>query len=106
FQIQGLTGSGTNAANVQAYVASTDSDPSPTDPTVDVQGGLVVNYTAGSPVAPMLAKSGPVAPAGLQSPYFALTTAELAPILAEAIRRWESLGVTQADRDRLEAVTA
>jgi hypothetical protein len=52
FQIQGLTGSGTSASNVNAYVATKDTDPSPTDPTVDVQGGLVVNYTAGNPATP------------------------------------------------------
>jgi hypothetical protein len=46
FQIQGLTGSGTNAANVAAFVAGTDLDPSPTDPTVDVGSGTLVNYTA------------------------------------------------------------
>src|SRR5439155_12207464 len=49
FQIQGLTGSGANATNVNNFIAATDADPSPTDPTVDCQGGLVVNYTAGSP---------------------------------------------------------
>jgi hypothetical protein len=45
FQIQGLTGSGTNATNVQNFIAATDDDPSPTDPTVDAGSGTTVNYT-------------------------------------------------------------
>lgn len=52
FAIQGLTGSGANAANVNGFVAATDTDPSPTDPTVDVQGGLIVNYSNASPSLP------------------------------------------------------
>jgi hypothetical protein len=45
FEIQGLVGSGTNAANVQNFIAATDDDPSPTDPTVDAGSGTLVNYT-------------------------------------------------------------
>ncbi len=53
FQIQGLTPpAGATAAQVAAFVAATDADPSPTDPTVDVASGTVVNYTAGSPALP------------------------------------------------------
>src|SRR6185503_10312138 len=55
FNIQGLSGSGTNAANVEAYVASTDLDTSPTDPNVSAGGGTVVNYTnAVCSTAPLL----------------------------------------------------
>jgi hypothetical protein len=46
FQIQDLGGSGMNEANVEAFVAGTDDDPAPGDPTVDAFGGLIVNYTA------------------------------------------------------------
>ena len=35
FQIQGLTGDGTNATNVQNFIAATDDDPAAADPTVD-----------------------------------------------------------------------
>ena len=46
FQIQGLTGYGASAANVQNFIAATDDDPPPTDPAVDAGSGTVVNYTA------------------------------------------------------------
>lgn len=52
FRVQGLTGSGTNATNVNNFVAATDIDPSGTDPTVDVQGGLIVSYTNGTCATP------------------------------------------------------
>ncbi|MGH8566453.1 MAG: Ig-like domain-containing protein, partial [Gammaproteobacteria bacterium] len=44
FQIQVLVGSGTSATNVQNFIAATDDDPSPTDPTVDAGSGTLVNY--------------------------------------------------------------
>ena len=52
FRIQGLTGSGTSAANVASFIASTDDDPSPTDPAVDAGSGTTVNYTAGTCLLP------------------------------------------------------
>ncbi|MGH7267945.1 MAG: Ig-like domain repeat protein [Candidatus Rokuibacteriota bacterium] len=52
FRIQGLTGDGTNVTNVANFVASRDTDPSGSDPTVDVQGGLIVNYTNAVCAAP------------------------------------------------------
>ena len=45
FQIQGLTGSGTNAANVGNFISSTDDDPAAGDPVVDAGSGTTVNYT-------------------------------------------------------------
>lgn len=45
FQIQGLVGSGTNATNVQNFIAATDDDPAAGDPTVDAGSGTTVNYT-------------------------------------------------------------
>jgi hypothetical protein len=52
FGIQGLNVTGTNAAAVAGFVAATDTDANPTDPTVNTQGGLVVNYTNAGPAAP------------------------------------------------------
>ncbi|MGH8564420.1 MAG: tandem-95 repeat protein [Gammaproteobacteria bacterium] len=45
FQIQGLVGLGTNATNVQNFIAATDDDPAALDPTVDAGSGTTVNYT-------------------------------------------------------------
>jgi VCBS repeat-containing protein len=45
FQLQGLTGSGTDAANVAAFVAGTDTTGSPFN--IDIDPGYV-NYTAGT----------------------------------------------------------
>jgi trimeric autotransporter adhesin len=45
FHIEGLAGSGTDASNVAGFVAATDTDPSPTNPIVDVSTGTLVNYT-------------------------------------------------------------
>jgi hypothetical protein len=45
FQIQGLTGSGASAANVQNFIASTDGDPAAGDPLVDAGSGTTTNYT-------------------------------------------------------------
>ena len=45
FQIQGLTGDGTSATNVQNFIAATDDDPAAADPTVDAGSGTTVNYT-------------------------------------------------------------
>jgi hypothetical protein len=99
FQIQGLTGSGTNAANVAAYVASTDTDPSGIDPTVNVQGGLVVNYTAGSPTAPLVTAevgSGQAAQ---------LSNAELDSIASTAIDRLSAAGASAAQLALLNSVS-
>ena len=46
FQLQGLVGSGSSEANVEAFVAGTDDDPSAVDPTVEAFGGTIVNYPA------------------------------------------------------------
>ena len=52
FNIEGLTGSGTDASNVAGFVAATDTDPSPTNPVVDLSTGPLVNYTVSGCVAP------------------------------------------------------
>jgi uncharacterized repeat protein (TIGR01451 family) len=49
FRLQGLAPpAGATEAQVEAFIASTDLDPSPTDPTVEAFGGTVVNYIAGT----------------------------------------------------------
>src|SRR5947199_687357 len=58
FQITGLpAGTGTNAAQVAAYIATKDDD---AGAVVDAGSGTTVNYTAGTPAAPLLAAPGGV----------------------------------------------
>jgi uncharacterized repeat protein (TIGR01451 family) len=55
FRLQGLVPpAGATEAQVEAFIAATDQDPSPADPTVEAAGGLIVNYTAGTCAVPSL----------------------------------------------------
>jgi hypothetical protein len=53
------------------------------------------------PVSPLTAAGGPAAVSTARP----LTDARLAPILAEAVRRWEATGLTAAERKLLHAAT-
>jgi uncharacterized repeat protein (TIGR01451 family) len=49
FRLQGLTPpAGATEAQVESFIAGTDLDPSPTDPTVEAFGGTILNYIAGT----------------------------------------------------------
>jgi hypothetical protein len=45
FQLQGLTGSGTDPTNVGNFISGTDDDPAAGEPAVDAGSGTTVNYT-------------------------------------------------------------
>jgi cytochrome oxidase Cu insertion factor (SCO1/SenC/PrrC family) len=104
FSIEGLVGSGTNAANVAAFVASTDTDPSATDPTVNVQGGLVVNYTAAATPQPLLAAAGGVQASSPTPGETHLTQAQLDSVVAAAIAQWAAAGASAAQLAALAAI--
>lgn len=105
FSIQGLTGSGTNATNVANFVRATDIDPAPADPTVNVQGGLVVNYTNASPPTPLLAAAGGVAASSPTPGDTNLSQAELNSVVAAALTQWAHAGASPAQLAALAAVT-
>jgi hypothetical protein len=105
-KLPGYTGGNTDTAAVNAFVAA-NNDPVGATPAPTVSSA--VNSPPGGGFIggpPLLA-----APGGIQSadplppPPPALTQADLAPILAEAIRRWELFGVTPAEDAALRAVT-
>ena len=102
FQIQGLTGRVTNATNVASFIASTDTDPSPTDPEVDAGSGTTVNYTNAVCATPLIARDG-AAPQGVRAAP--LQPEQLTKALRTARQVLRARGITVADDRRLDTVT-
>ena len=102
FQIQGLTGSGLDATNVQDYVAATDGDASPTDPTVDVTFGTTINYTNAVCSTPLRAFDG-VAPGSVRAAR--LTESDIAPALRVARDVWRERRLTPDQERTLETLS-
>jgi large repetitive protein len=96
FQIQGLSGA------AGPFIAATDDDPSPTDPTVDYLSGTASNYTNGVCSTPLIAADGR-APATVSAAP--LTASQAAPVLRAALARWRAQGLTPSDDRALEHVT-
>jgi hypothetical protein len=116
FNIQGLSGSGTNAANVNSYVASTDAV---AGRVVSSSLGTVVNYTnATCTTAPLMLAGGGIEAALPPCVDGAATTAaapnvltpnsltqqQLDSIVAEAIERWSATGLTATQVETLHAL--
>jgi uncharacterized repeat protein (TIGR01451 family) len=130
FKIKGLTGSGTNQTNVESFVAATDTDPSPSDPTVLALGGTVVNYASSTGCAtPSGMSLGPdlqarsamktddasietgqaliVANGEARSDdnVAKLTMPELLAMAQAALERWQQAGVSAEDLMRMQQAT-
>ena len=94
FRIKGLTGSGTNEANVENFVAATDDDPAAGDPVVEAFGGSVINYTSSAGcVTPLLFGEGGVM-AAQPSNVPLLKQIELYSLVTRAVDRWVATGLT------------
>jgi VCBS repeat-containing protein len=102
FQIQGLTGVGTNAANVGNFISATDDDPAAGDPTVDAGSGTTVNYTNAVCATPLVARDG----AAMSSVAVTrLLPEHLAPALRAARQVWRASGMSAHEDRRLDTVT-
>ena len=90
-----------NPANVQSFIAATDDDPSGTDPTADVSGGLIVNYTNAICSTPLMAADGE-APATVMAA--ALKTGDVGPALLAARTLWRKAGLSGDEHRKLESI--